>query len=58
MHLAVRVRDEHDRNPYNKLSSKAAQAKREREDARQEKIREIVTRTLEIATARELVTKA
>ncbi len=55
------LRAEHDRNPYNKLSSKSAQAKaeakREREDARRDKIREAARRTLEIATARELAAK-
>ncbi|MEP3654070.1 MAG: hypothetical protein ABJO36_04155 [Litorimonas sp.] len=52
------LRHEHDRNPYNKLASKSAQAKaeakQEREDARREKIREVANRALQIATAREI----
>ena len=55
------LRDEHERNPYNKLSSKSAQAKaeakQEREDTRREKIREIANRVLEKATARERESK-
>ena len=56
------VRHQHERDPYHKLSSKAAQAKaeakREREQDRRDKIREAARRTLEIATARELAAKA
>ncbi len=52
------LRHEHERNPYNKLSSKSAQekaeAKQEREDARRDKIREVARRTLAIVTAREV----